>query len=239
MILQKGTKFKQDDHLDELVTQLTENYTKILDLTILKQNNLWWGGNGVGNRWANSKFNYSAILSKSVKNYSENEDDVVPEDKLKKFREGNSGIRGIIGIYVFSKRKNIESHPIRADILNVIKKMSCVSCGSNSDIVCDHKNDLYNDPRVLDMKTQQLDDFQALCNHCNLQKRQVCKREKETGLLYSAKQIPKYAIYDFDFIWEKKKLDLKDKDCKKDTYWYDPIEFSRKIYEHMKVKLVP
>jgi 5-methylcytosine-specific restriction endonuclease McrA len=233
MISQKTIHTKEDG-LDELVIRLTDNYKKILDLTTLKENNLWWGGNGVGNRWANSKFNYGAILSKTVKNYSENEDDVVPEDILKKFREENTGCRGIFGIYVFSKRKNIESHPIRVDISNVIKKMSCVSCGSNSDIVCDHKNDLYNDPRVLDTKTQQLDDFQALCNHCNLQKRQVCKRERETGLLYSAKQIPKFAIYDFDFVWEKKKLDLTDKDCKKGTYWYDPVEFSKNIYRYLK-----
>lgn len=51
-------------------------------------------------------------------------------------------------------------------------------CGSKSHLVTDHKNDLYNDIRVLNSKTQTVDDFQCLCNHCNLQKRQISKQTK-------------------------------------------------------------
>ena len=225
----------EKEGVEELVLRLTENCTKVLGLDIIKQNRrLWWGGNGVGDRWAGKKFNYCAIFSKKVTNYSENDEDAIPLDTLKKFREMVVGSSGILGIYVYSKRINVETRPIREDISIAVKKMACVSCGSHSDLVCDHKNDLYNDPRVLDRDTQVLDDFQSLCNRCNLLKRQVCKREKETGVLYSAKQIPKYAVFDFEFTWEKKKFDLNDKDCKKGTYWYDPIEFSRNIYMYMK-----
>jgi hypothetical protein len=224
----------EKEGVEELVLRLTENCTKVLGLDVIKENDLWWGGNGVGDRWATKKFNYCTIFSKKVTNYSENEEDSIPLDILKKFRETVTSQGGILGIYVYSKRINVETRPIREDISIVVKKMACVSCGSHSDIVCDHKNDFYNDPRVLDRATQILDDFQSLCTHCNLQKRQICKREKETGVLYSAKQIPKYAMFDFEFTWEKKKFDLSDKDCKKGTYWYDPIEFSRNIYMYMK-----
>ena len=220
--------------LEDKVLRLTENCTKVLSLDVIKENDLWWGGNGVGDRWANKKFNYSTIFSKKVTDYSENEEDSIPMETLKQFRETVVGSSGILGIYVYSKRINVETRPIREDISIAVKKMACVSCGSHSELVCDHKNDFYNDPRVLDTATQRLDDFQSLCNRCNLLKRQICKREKETGVLYSAKQIPKYAVFDFEFTWEKKTFDLSDKDCKKGTYWYDPIEFSRNIYMHMK-----
>ena len=222
------------ESLEDKVLRLTENCTKVLSLDVIKENDLWWGGNGVGDRWANKKFNYSTIFSKKVTDYSENEEDSIPVETLKQFRETVSSQSGILGIYVHSKRTNVETRPIREDILLAIKKMACVSCGSHSELVCDHKNDFYNDPRVLDRATQVLDDFQSLCTHCNLQKRQICKKEKETGMLHSAKQIPKYAVFDFEFTWEKKTFDLSDKDCKKGTYWYDPIEFSRNIYMYMK-----
>ena len=58
--------------------------------------------------------------------------------------------------------------PIRDDIRKALKDQPCVVCGSRSSIVLDHKNDLYNDPRVLDTATQTIDDFQPLCNR-NLQ----------------------------------------------------------------------
>ena len=80
--------------------------------------------------------------------------------------------------------------PIRLDIHAHHKKVGCVVCGSHSDLVTDHKNDLYNDPRVLDAKTQTIDDFQCLCNHCNLQKRQVSKVTKELGKRIGATAIP-------------------------------------------------
>ena len=62
---------------------------------------------------------------------------------------------------------------IRTDIRNAICKLPCVNCGRTDDIQCDHKNDLYNDPRVLNTHTQTKEDFQPLCNNCNLRKRAV------------------------------------------------------------------
>jgi len=106
---------------------------------------------------------------------------------------------------------------------------SCVVCGSKTEIVCDHKNDLYNDVRVLNSNTQCINDFQPLCNHCNLQKRQVCKNEINTQKIYSAKNIPQFKIIPFEFPWEKKVFDVNNIQCKVDTYWHDPVEFNRKL----------
>ena len=111
-------------------------------------------------------------------------------------------------------------------ILNKVKSGNFV-------IVTDHKNDLYNDARVLESKTQVLDDFQPLCNHCNLQKRQVSKTEVAEKKLYSAKNLHQYRVYPFEFPWEKRNWDETDITCKRDSYWYDPVEFNRKIAQYM------
>ena len=116
-----------------------------------------------------------------------------------------------------------------------IRKQKCEYCDSKSDIVCDHRNDLYNDSRVLNNKTQELDDFQPLCNSCNLRKRQVCIDEKTNKKLYSAKNL--YKNYDFEFPWEKKVFDVKDINCKLDTYWYDKTEFQRKLELYSKYRI--
>jgi hypothetical protein len=115
--------------------------------------------------------------------------------------------------------------------------MSCVVCGT-SKTICDHKNDLYNDSRVLSVKTQKKTDFQPLCNHCNLQKRQICKIEEQTKKLFSAKNIQTYKVYPFVFPWEKKAFNKNDIYCKNDTYWFDPVEFNKKIY-YYSVYIIP
>jgi hypothetical protein len=40
-------------------------------------------------------------------------------------------------------------------------------------------------------------------------------------------------MYDFEFPWEKKEFNEKDIQCKKDTFWYDPIEFNCLIYRYI------
>lgn len=240
------------ENIEDLVVNLTHSFTEILSVNeIKKYKKLYWGGNGVGDRWANKKFNYSVIYSNKIpKKYSENETDEIPEEKLKNFLETNKG-NGIIGIFVYSKRTSNQTRPIKDEIKKKYKIQSCVVCGSKTDMVCDHKNDLYNDERVLNAETQNENDFQALCNHCNLQKRQICKEEEQNQKIYSAKNIQRYKQYRFEFPWEKKLFDRTDINCKTDTYWFDPVEFDNKIYCYMsyvipiinmiklKVKLIP
>ena len=72
-----------------------------------------------------------------------------------------------------------------------------------------------------------------MCNHCNLQKRQISKLEHQTKKIYSAKNIERYKIYPFEFPWEKKDFDVNDINCKFGTYWYDPVEFDKNIYYYL------
>jgi hypothetical protein len=223
----------------ELVIRATDNFTKILSTAEIKYKytELYWGGNGVGDRWANKRFNYSVVYSKKQPNlYSENDDDKIPVEILNQFLQTNKGA-GIIGIFVHSIRTNSQQRPISKTIHKQITSLSCVVCGTRNTI-CDHKNDLYNDSRVLSLETQLISDFQPLCNHCNLQKRQICKTEEQTERLFSAKNIQQYAIYPFEFPWEKKVFDKNDINCKTSTYWFDPVEFNKNIY-HYSVYVIP
>lgn len=221
----------ENNDIEDLVIKLSNNFTEIICRDVIKNYSIIdWGNNGIGDRWAKKKFNYTVIQSSGkTKLYSENEDDIIDNTKLEDFINKNKKKVGIIGIFVHSKRLNIQTRNIRDDIKKEIKKSYCVSCGSSSDIICDHKNDIYNDDNVLNSNKQLLTDFQPLCNHCNLQKRQVFKDETKNQKIYSAKKLEKYKVYNFEFPWEKKAFDIKNPNTKKDTYWYDPIEFNNKI----------
>ena len=105
---------------------------------------------------------------------------------------------------------NNHKRTIREDIRKFHILTGCLVCGSHSALVIDHKNDLYNDPRVLSPTTQTTEDFQCLCTHCNLQKRQVCKRTKESGLRYKATNIPQLIMFGIDFIEGDETFDSKD-----------------------------
>ena len=83
--------------------------------------------------------------------------------------------------------------------------------------------------RVLDLKTQKLCDFQALCEHCNLQKRAVIKKTKETGKRYGATNIPSLKPHGIDFIVGDEKFDISDPDAMVGTYWYDPVYFNEQL----------
>ena len=221
--------------VEELVIKLSDNFSKVIHINTINIHPIInWGGNGVGDRFANKKFNYTVLYGNTkTRLYSENIDDKIPDKVLEEFNKENKNKKGIVGIFIHSKRSNILQRPIRKDILNNIRRLQCVNCGSNSEIICDHKNDHYNDEKVLNTKTQTLEDFQPLCNHCNLLKRQVNVKEKENDKLFSAKGISRYKIVPFIFPWEFKLYDMTDPANKKDTYWYDPIEFDRKVYIYM------
>lgn len=219
----------------KLVESLSINYTKIISRYDLKKYKcLDWGNNGVGNRWANKKFNYTVIYHNGkTKTYSDNINDTINEMLLDKFVKNHStNAIGIIGIFVHSLKLNTLYYPVSNKIKSIIKVQNCVSCGSYNNIICDHKNDLYNDKRVLSIKTQTVNDFQPLCNHCNLLKRQINKIERETNKLFSAKKLKKYEIIPFEFPWEKYHFDITNKNTKKESYWFSPVEFNNKLYKY-------
>ena len=226
-----------EEKIEDIVIRATDEYRRIVSTREIKETypRLYWGGNGLGDRLARKKFNYTVLYpSYRYNTYSENEEDEIPVNVLEEFytnrcRDDGVDHSGIIGIFVHSRRQSNQIRPINKKIQKEITKRSCVICGTYKTI-CDHKNDLYNDNRVLRIETQLTSDFQPLCNHCNLQKRQVCKTEKQNKKLYSAKNIERYKVYDFEFPWEKKAFDISDIHCKEGTYWFDPVEFEKKIH---------
>ena len=124
------------------------------------------------------------------------------------------------------------TRPIRSDIETHHKQKGCVVCGTHSELVTDHKNDLYNDARVLNKETQTIDDFQCLCNHCNLQKRQIAKITKKTKKRIGATTIPSLAIFGIDFTTGDETFDETDVNAMVGTYWYDPVAFMKHIKTH-------
>jgi hypothetical protein len=141
--------------------------------------------------------------------------------------------REILGIKMVGWNPNrVErSRPIRNDIREALQNKPCVVCGSRSSIVIDHKNDLYNDIRVLDAATQTIDDFQPLCNHCNLQKRQVSVEMRRTGKRYPATNIPSVAVFGVDFILGDESYDPEDPNATMGSYWHDPVAFMAVVHE--------
>jgi hypothetical protein len=125
--------------------------------------------------------------------------------------------------------------PIRDDIKQTLISMCprCLHCGTDKNLVIDHKNDMYNDSRVLCKETQTIYDFQVLCDKCNNDyKHNAHVKERETGKLHSVKylNLPVLKYDGCEYPWEKicTTYDETNMYCKLDTYWYDIEEWHRK-----------
>ena len=133
-------------------------------------------------------------------------------------------------LWIVGKQNKKFSRHIRTDIRKELEKNSCSLCGSLSDIEIDHKNGLYNDPRVADIKTQTIEDFQALCRHCNLVKRQVIKNMKETGIRPKARDHPMFKHLNIDYLYGNESYDPNDPNALVGTLWYDFVFFNKKAH---------
>ena len=128
-------------------------------------------------------------------------------------------------IQFFGKGDEIFDPGIKSTIRKEICKLSCAHCPTTSNIECDHKNDLKNDPRVLSFDTQTMDDFQPLCKHCNDVKRSVKKKMMKLKKRIGAKSLG-LAI---DFTQGDETLDMDDPDWYKGTYWGDCKAFKQNL----------
>jgi len=145
------------------------------------------------------------------------------------FIKNNNGIKYI---KICGKRDGISiNRRIRKDIIDYYKYKKCVHCGTSHNIEIDHKNGLYNDSRVLNLKTQNLDDFQPLCRHCNQIKRQSIIKMKNSNKRQSIKEIPIFENCKIDFTEGDESFDITEPNTLIGTYWYDPIDFVKKIYK--------
>ena len=119
-------------------------------------------------------------------------------------------------------KKETGSQQIRADIIREIKKKRCVVLGTSNPEV-DHKNGRKDDLRIMNVKTQVLDDFQPLSKAANDAKRQICKECRATGNRYDAKKLG----YPISFTEGSLKYE-KPLGCI-GCFWYDPIEFRKHL----------
>lgn len=125
----------------------------------------------------------------------------------------------LIGIN--NKEKN---HNIRKDILNEVSEKPCVVLAINQNIEVDHKNARYNDLKVMNSKTQNVDDFQPMSKAVNDAKRQHCKNCAKTGKRFDAR------VLGFSVGWISGGENYIDSSggCV-GCYWYDPKKFHTKI----------
>jgi hypothetical protein len=121
--------------------------------------------------------------------------------------------------------KPIIDQGIRKDISSAIRKQPCANCGTTSNIECDHKNDLKNNPRVLNLTTQTIEDFQSLCKHCNDVKRGVKAKMMTANKRIGATQLG----FLIDFTEGSDILDKDDPYWYKGTYWGDCMDFKKKL----------
>ena len=158
------------------------------------------------------------------------------EDKIKVDKEFNEmNIAKIKGNYItfikiigIPKMDDNSSRSIRSDIRAHFAKKHCVTCG-DSNIEIDHKNGEYNNPRVMTTSTQTIDDFQALCKHCNDMKRQTYVWQKKNNKRYPATNIPMFSHFGIKYVEGDETYDPKDPNGMVGTYWYDPVDFMKRI----------
>lgn len=173
-------------------------------------------------RKANGELNFSWHLNDTECENIKNEFETLQKERKK----GNP----VSHIKIYGKHmiSSDNSRDIRSDIREHFKNSVCVVCG-NSKIEIDHKNGLYNDSRVLNIKTQRIDDFQPLCRHCNQQKRQSIIITKQIKKRYKATNIPQLKPFGIDFIKGNEEYNSDDINAMVGTYWYDPVEFMNYI----------
>lgn len=149
--------------------------------------------------------------------------------------------KGIGGTYIWEKkeekgkiywrfngfRQNNTFRPIRKDIRESLLSDNpvCAHSGYSSivsdKLIIDHRNGRYNDRRVLDIVTQEKEDFQVLSNRANLAKRSYCKSCELTGFRFDAKSLG----YGKSVCSGNMKYEGSCVGC----YWYDPIKFRKSL----------
>ena len=122
----------------------------------------------------------------------------------------------------FTKNK-LKNKQIRKDIRVELSKerIKCPHSGLRIDNY-DHKNGRYNNPRVLDLKTQIKEDIQGLHHTSNITKRTHCSICKKTTMRFDATILG----YDRPYTVGGKEHDGSPNGCI-GCYWYDVLDFTQ------------
>jgi len=144
----------------------------------------------------------------------------------KSITSGNKIDRIRLNGFNTSNNKNI-SQTIRADIKKEISKKRCVVLGTNRScdhkIEVDHKDGRKVNERVMNTKTQTLDDFQPLSKPANDAKRQFCKECNKTNLRYDAR------LLGYPISFTKGDINFTEEIGCHGCFWYDPIAFRQEL----------
>lgn len=126
----------------------------------------------------------------------------------------------------------IVSYPqLRQDLIALMTAPGrcCDSCGSQDNLHCDHKNDLYNDPRMFNKAKQTEADVQTLCGKCNSSKaRAKQKREAENKRQPPPHNRYREGIYGVKYTEGNDTFDQNDPNWHKGTYWGDCLDYIKK-----------
>jgi hypothetical protein len=132
----------------------------------------------------------------------------------------------IVGYKLFGKHENAFTNAFRQDIKRVISKLPCRVLFTSSNVEVDHKNGRKNDPKVMNVATQKIEDFQPLSKSVNDAKRQHCKNCKETGLRFDARRLH----FSIGFTSGDENFgDEKNPDGCVGCYWFDIEDFNKKV----------
>ena len=112
---------------------------------------------------------------------------------------------------------------IKSSIKAYYRNKPCIVLAT-SDPETDHKNGWKNDPRVMNIETQTLNDFQPLSKAANDAKRQICKECRRTKKRFDAKILG----YPMSFYSGNDKHDGTPNGCI-GCFWYDVAEFRRHL----------
>jgi len=133
------------------------------------------------------------------------------------FKEGRGNKNTHIQLLGYNNDSRTQA--ISPRIRRALKGDTCRYCGKSTQPEVDHKDGRKDDERVMNTKTQRVEDFQILCKGCNDQKRQVCKVCKRSSLRYDATNLG----YPKSVMSGKIEYEGTCKGC----LWYDPVEFRK------------
>ena len=172
---------------------------------------------------------YSSLELLNGLNWGRKSSSIAKECNLevdKTITSGNKIDRIRLNGFNTSNDKNI-SQTIRADIKREISKQRCIVLGTNRScdhkVEVDHKDGRKIDERIMNTKTQLLDDFQPLSKPANDAKRQFCKECNDTNLRYDAK------LLGYPISFTKGNINFTKEIGCNGCFWYDPIAFRQEL----------
>lgn len=119
------------------------------------------------------------------------------------------------------------SQTIRTDIKRFYKNKPCEVLATAHNIEVDHKNGRKDNPRVMNIETQKLEDFMPLTKAANDAKRKHCNRCRDTGKRFDAKRLGYPISY---WTGDENRVDDPETGCI-GCFWYDPYEFRKHLKE--------